>query len=373
MATPPTDDDEWCNVDMSECGEGPPTTDGAGEALQALAVDPDHLDWPYSREGGFGEPVDAAAASRGAGEHASLRAVLRQPRLLTELLTQADWLVTAGSVRPVWRPCALAQVVPRFLEQLVVYDVGLPLVRVGSTPGRAGFEPPRFPLHGDGGYVMCDPSGTEVCYSYGISQEVTFDAELVRAYGVRRVRQFDMTLDGYVPALAQFDFVPEGVGPARDAAARVDTLEAHVKGRGELSVRKVLQMDVEGAEWESLWACPGEVLASFDHIVLELHGVSELLPMRRRAATLAKLNLYFFVVHVHVNNHGLDRRAGLARKFERVLGYDVPTTLEVSLVSRRLVPDLSRVVRASRRLPIDGLDHPNVRAPDVLLNVWPWA
>ena len=179
-----------------------------------------------------------------------------------------------------------------------------------------------------------------------------------------------------------------------------------------------------------------QVLASFDHIVLELHGVrakppptplsplsppqraaahhralvggqvSELLPMRRRAATLAKLNLFFFVVHVHVNNHGLDRRAGLARKFERVLGcvhwwderaidrahprgqpaalppppgwrillrYDVPTTLEVSLVSRRLVPDLSRVVRASRRLPIDGLDHPNVRAPDVLLNVWPWA
>ena len=55
-------------------------------------------------------------------------------------------------------------------------------MRVGSTPGRAGFEPPRFPLHGDGGYVMCDPSGTEVCYSYGISQEVTFDAELVRAY-----------------------------------------------------------------------------------------------------------------------------------------------------------------------------------------------
>lgn len=56
-----------------------------------------------------------------------------------------------------------------------------------------------------------------------------------------------------------------------------------------------------------------------------------------------------------------------------LLRYDVPTTLEVSLVSRRLVPDLSRVVRASRRLPIDGLDHPNVRAPDVLLNVWPWA
>ena len=93
-----------------------------------------------------------------------------------------------------------------------------------------------------------------------------------------------------------------------------------------------------------------QVLASFDHIVLELHGVrakppptplsplsppqraaahhralvggqvSELLPMRRRAATLAKLNLFFVVVHVHVNNHGLDRRAGLARKFERVLG-----------------------------------------------------
>ena len=63
----------------------------------------------------------------------------------------------------------------------------------------------------------------------------------------------------------------------------------------------------------------------------------------------------------------------IVHKVRGTAGVDVPTTLEVSLVSRRLVPDLSRVVRASRRLPIDGLDHPNVRAPDVLLNVWPWA
>ena len=68
------------------------------------------------------------------------------------------------------------------------------------------------------------------------------------------------------------------------------------------------------------------MLASFDHIVLELHGLSELRSMRHRAAVLAKLNLFFVLVHVHANNFGIDRSDVMARKFVDVLGYKVPVT-----------------------------------------------
>jgi hypothetical protein len=276
------------------------------------------------------------------------------------------------TVEPVWRgPCGVAHIVPSFLEQLVVYDTGLPLVRVGATPGRADFVPHRF--YGDGGYVMVSPQGSEVCYSYGISQEVSFDEEVVRGYGVRTVRQFDMTLFGaYVPPLEEFTFYDEGVGPSRDAHARVDTIENHVTRFRELGARKILQMDVEGAEWESLWACPEYVLRSFDHLVVELHGMTNLHSMRRNAAVLAKLNLQFVLVHVHVNNCGMDAKDGLQQQFREVLGYLVPCILEVSYVNRRLVPDESRIARATKRFPT-LLDFPNIKAPDVRLNVWPWA
>ena len=54
------------------------------------------------------------------------------------------------------------------------------------------------------------------------------------------------------------------------------------------------------------------------------------------------------------------------------LGYKVPTTLEVSFVNKRLVPSMASVVPSKRRLPC-SLDQPNVRAPDIQLNVWPWG
>ena len=108
-----------------------------------------------------------------------------------------------------------------------------------------------------------------------------------------------MTLAGtYSTPLDEFIFYDEGVGPFRDAQARLDTIENHVLRFRDLEKRKILQIDVEGAEWEAFLACPAEVLATFDHIVVELHGLCDLRSMRRNTAVLAKLNLLFVVVHV---------------------------------------------------------------------------
>jgi len=94
--------------------------------------------------------------------------------------------------------------------------------------------------------------------------------------------------------------------------------------------------------------------------------------MRQRAAVLAKLNLFFVVVHVHVNNYGVDVPQERGRIFQNVLGYMVPRFLEVSFVSKRLVPARTQVVKARTAFPMP-LDYPCNRAPDVLLNVWPWV
>ena len=153
-------------------------------ALLEMASDPNSLDWTYSKEGGYGDAVDAAAVTQ-RGDLASLWAVFRSsPELLADVLAQPDFRVSSDATRveAIWRPCGMSHIVPNFLKELVVFDIGLPLVRVGAHPGRADFEPHRY--YGDGGYVMVPPTGAEVCYSYGISHEVSFDSEVVLSYGV---------------------------------------------------------------------------------------------------------------------------------------------------------------------------------------------
>lgn len=368
-------DDSWLDLDFDEFAI---ESDQPLAELHAYETGPHAIDWSNrTAENRYGDAVDAARASH-VVRHASVWVILRnEPRLLAEMLMQRDLRCSLAQsdvlVEPVWRPCSgLSSVVHDFLLQLVVFDVGLPLVRVGATPGRPDFDSSQR-YYGDGGYVMTSPRGAEVCYSYGISEEVSFDTDVVHNYGVRVVRQFDMTLGGsYTPPLEEFQFYDEGVAATRDEAERLDSLESHVRRFGDLERRKILQMDVEGAEWEALWAAPAHVLASFDSIVVELHGLCDLRSMRQRAAVLAKLNLFFVVVHVHANNYGVDVPEQRGRIFQNVLGYMVPRFLEVSFVSRRLIPEHVQVVKAHKPFPTP-LDYPCNRAPDVLLNVWPWA
>jgi len=69
----------------------------------------------------------------------------------------------------------------------------------------------------------------------------------------------------------------------------------------------LLQMDIEGAEYEVLLSTPIELLSSFRIIVLELHWLERLFDpfafgiMR---SCFEKLLSRFYVVHAHPNNCG---------------------------------------------------------------------
>jgi hypothetical protein len=135
-------------------------------------------------------------------------------------------------------------------------ETGHSLVRVGGS--------------GDGGYLVPDDlDGIEACFSPGVANTATFELEMAR----RGITSFlaDYSVDGPPESHPMFRFEKKFLGPREDEVHV--TLDGWVArcapGSGDL----VLQMDIEGAEWEVLLAASDATLRRFRVMVLELHDV----------------------------------------------------------------------------------------------------
>jgi hypothetical protein len=154
----------------------------------------------------------------------------------------------------------------------------------------------------DGGYVMCGnllPSRAGA-YSYGIGGHDAWGCQISRRLRVP-VHQYDCFQP---PRLAcdGGEFVPhdECVGArAETVDGRVfDTVASQIARNGDSTGPLLVKMDVEGAEWESLYATPDAVLARIDQLAMELHGTDD----PRFLETVQKLKRHFYLVHIHFNN-----------------------------------------------------------------------
>ena len=137
------------------------------------------------------------------------------------------------------------------------------------------------------------------------------------------------------------------------------TMEKWVKDTWEYELTSdlILQMDIEGAEYESILATPDHILKRFRTIVLEIHsldrwGLQEFYNIAQ--AMIAKLKQHFIVVHVHPNNYG-----GLVS----VNGVELPTVIEVTFHRK----DRCKSVTANPLIPhpLDSTCGPGL--PDFIL------
>ena len=120
------------------------------------------------------------------------------------------------------------------------------------------------------------------------------------------------------------------------------------KRAGDSESDLLLQMDIEGAEYPTLIACPDATLRRFRVAVVEFHDLHMTTNKGWHDAVLVpvlrKLERIFTVVHIHANNlGGVDRRSGL----------DIPRTLEVTLLRK------DRLSTAGCFEAPENLDSPN--------------
>ncbi|BDV36184.1 hypothetical protein [Methylocystis iwaonis] len=235
------------------------------------------------------------------------------------------------------------------LALLTPFDIDRRKVRIGPET--------------DGGYVFVDhidPSQTIL--SYGISFEYRFDAEMA-ARG-HRVYMFDHTIDGINATHPNMLYYKEGVAGVSSPEQCLYSIEDHLARFGIEGDRLILKMDVEGAEWDAIGMTPDTVLARFEQIVIEVHGVNAITDTGYREKFcffFRKLNRLFTLFHVHANN--CDGPNGLTI----VSGIPVSPLLELSYVRNNVCNKFP-----SRTLYPTALDFPNVGAKDKLLWFFPF-
>jgi hypothetical protein len=200
------------------------------------------------------------------------------------------WLQRAAMARGYTLASRVADAeVLKVIRSLRPRSCGSPLIRIGGNS--------------DGGYLIPDDlAGIEYCFSPGVKYIAEFENELAD----RNIRSFlaDYSIECPPKMRPEFVFDRKFIGAMNNDVFM--TLAAwkdkYLSGYGgEL----LLQMDIEGGEYEVLLSAPIDLLASFRIIALELHWLERLFDpfafgiMR---ACFQKLLSRFYVVHAHPNN-----------------------------------------------------------------------
>ena len=175
----------------------------------------------------------------------------------------------------------------RFLQAIRPYDAAeSPKVRLGP--------------HCDGGYVMLDPGRGGVAYSLGISTYAPWDMEMAeRGF---KVHQYDASIADTPTPHHNIIFHPYFIMDRDELPDNARRLLPELTANGDWNQKDIiLQIDVEGAEWEIFAAMGERALNKFRQIIVEFHGLEFNM---EKLAILEKLRVTHTPVHVHYNNCG---------------------------------------------------------------------
>ncbi|WP_294153693.1 hypothetical protein [uncultured Selenomonas sp.] len=229
---------------------------------------------------------------------------------------------------------------------LQVKRCNVPLQRVGKSH--------------DGGYLMVPPKTGGIAYSFGISDDVSWDAAMAD-YGYQ-IYMYDHTIETLPAQRAEFHFFREEIAsnptdlPPLYPLAHALEVNQHTDQQN-----MILKMDVEGAEWGFLMYTPSAILSQFDQIVIEFHDLVK--PHSRERSSqmlycLQKMQETHELVHLHANNFGC---------MVEMDGHIYGDVLEATYVRKELIS-----TEADRELSLPhALDEPNnPDMPEIRLGQW---
>lgn len=199
------------------------------------------------------------------------------------------------------------------IEKLHPLDCGLDLIRVGSK--------------GDGGYLIPnDLDGIEYCFSPGVSDLADFESQLADL----NIKSFmaDYSVASLPMSRPEFTFDKKFLGSSdRDPYFTLASWkEKYLNGyTGDL----LLQMDIEGYEYETILSTPETLLDQFRIMVIEFHELDKLFDafdFTLISSCFERLLQFFYVVHIHPNNTSeVVKRGEIA----------VPAVMEFTFLNKR--------------------------------------
>lgn len=196
----------------------------------------------------------------------------------------------------------------------------------------------------DGGYLIPDDlKGVVNCFSPGVDQKSEF--ELHCAEMGMKVFLADASVDKPAADHANFEFAKNYIGGfSRDNIIGFsEWFDRAEKNEGD----SMLQMDVEGFEYEIIPSIPTEIIKNLRVIVVEFHQLSRLLERSFYDAVshvFEKLYSTHVAVHIHPNNY-----AGA----KYLHGIQIPDYLEVTYLRRDRFTEESAISELSHPLDQD--------------------
>lgn len=234
-----------------------------------------------------------------------------------------------------------SQELHELLRVLYPVDSGVELIRIG--PG------------GDGGYLVPDDlDGIEFAFSPGISSQSGFEADL--ADRGMQVFLADASVDGPAEQHQNFTFDKKFIGCYSDETFM--TLDEWKSLQiGDHSGDLLLQMDIEGYEYESLLAASAGLMSQFRIMVIEVHFLEQLLSrpwFDLVGRFFRKLLATHSVVHIHPNNC-----CGSVKS----MGIELPRIMEMTLYRNDRLHQREYASRFPHPLDADNTAKPTLRLP----------
>ena len=220
-------------------------------------------------------------------------------------------------------------------------------------PHNLGYKLLRVGPNGDGGYLIPDIlSNITACFSPGVGKIHGFEEDLLKR-GIK-IYMADKTVEKPNLSNENYEFLKKNIGSYDDEEMiTIDTWISNSEVHN-----KILQMDIEGSEYEAINSINELNFKKIQVMVIEFHHFEHVLNKMGYLVVknvLQKVLKHFDVAHIHPNNC-----CGSYKIKELV----IPSTLEITFLNKELTLKKEKI----ESIP-NELDFKNVKnKPDILLD-----
>ena len=185
----------------------------------------------------------------------------------------------------------------------------------------------------DGGYLLPDVlKDIEYCFSPGVDYTSNFESEISRKYGIKSFMA-DASVDAPPILDENFEFIRKFIGTRIDDSY-ITLSDWYSQSTAHSQSGIILQMDIEGGEYDVLTFESAEFLANFSVMVIEFHDLNNIFEpffLTILSSIFEKIYKYFSICHIHPNN---------CCDITSLDGIDVPRIVEITFIRNDLATEL---------------------------------
>ena len=229
------------------------------------------------------------------------------------------------------------------------------IYQILKPKGVLGKNKVRIGAKSDGGYILLDDfKNIKIAYSFGISNEISFDKEL--ADKNIDVFMYDHTIEALPFTNPKFHWKKIGITYTKENNYNLKTFNEILEENGHTKEKDmILKIDIEGGEWIILNEINKEILLQFKYIVIEFHFTNKY--ASKYQEVFQKLNQSHQIFHLHCNN---------CCPIINIDGYNLCSALEISFIIR----ENNTFIDYSEYFPVKNIDYKNILGKDDINRFW---